>query len=474
MPGGLIPCATNSAPATSLFALAGQGGGGGGGAGPNLNVSSINVNPAGQITFVNDASLDSRGLLYNIDAAGTSSINYGISYLQNETATGIGIGLGIVEEDGGGAAPWARLGCGGIMIVKGDYSANTPAAIIEPSTDAGIYVSSFHCSSINGVAPGGSAGPDPTFSTITTQLDATIGGSVTCGGITINGANATTTTLSVNANNYLSVANGVNTGNIAGCAQVVNGPNPVTISSLSVSSINGASPGGAPPAVVTTISSLINLSTINYGSPGVLQIAGGVTISDNLGVGNISTLAITSLVGGSVSIQSLATSTIASLEPIQVLAPLNVSSLNVSSINGAAPGGGSALQFSTLAVPGGAGTQFPVDPGAATAILSFSTTAGHVYNATCYARATTNGVVPSAPGDMLLTEIVDNNTGNDTIGSWLTANISTMASNGAFYQQVGGSLTWKAGGAGASFSVYSNTSSVVFMDGINLVDYGAI
>jgi len=246
-----------------------------------------------------------------------------------------------------------------------------------------VSVSSLNVSSINGAQPGGGGGgvgPNPVFSTVTTQLDATIGGSVACAGVTLNGANATTTTLAVNASNFLSVANGVNTGNIAGCAQIANGPNPVSISSLNVSSINGAAPsggGGPPPAITSTISSLVNLSSINFGSPGIVNMAGSLQVADYFGASAISTLRIDSIVpGGSVVIPLAILST--------VNGPVSVSSLTVSSINGAQPGGTGSLypKVSTIGV-GGGGVQTVYTSISTNSIAQFTTPfdveAGHNY-----------------------------------------------------------------------------------------------
>ena len=250
------------------------------------------------------------------------------------------------------------------------------------------------------------------------------------------------------------------------------------MSSLNVSSLNGAAPGGggggAPPAVVSTISSLVNVSTINVNSPGLITIAGGISVLDYVGAGSISTGSIVSIApGGAVSVPNLGTSSITSAAPqLNITAPTSVSSLIVSSINGAAPGGGGAsLQYSTISNP--TPNIVPVDPGATIQILSFSTIAGHVYSASVNARANIT-VVPASATDMLQSEILDNNVGNDFLGSWLCSAISTSAASGGFYQQIGGTINWKAAGTGASFAVYTQTSTSVYMDSLKVIDFGAI
>ena len=84
---------------SALYAPAGSGGGGGSNS-PNLLVSTLTVNPLGAITFANDASLDSAGLQFDIDQAGTSSFQVGIGYAQNEAGAQVGLGMDFIEADG--------------------------------------------------------------------------------------------------------------------------------------------------------------------------------------------------------------------------------------------------------------------------------------------------------------------------------------------------------------------------------------
>lgn len=131
-----------------------------------------------------------------------------------------------------------------------------------------------------------------------------------------------------------------------------------------ISSINGAAPGGGPPpAVVSTISSLVNVSTINSGSPGILTVAGSVVVTDYLGASQISTPSIVSIVpGGAVSVQNLTTSSITSAAAIiNMTAPVGVSSLAVSSINGAAYIPGLKMETGVTALDAGGSTIIETD-----------------------------------------------------------------------------------------------------------------
>jgi hypothetical protein len=150
---------------------------------------------------------------------------------------------------------------------------------------------------------------------------------------------------------------------------------------------------------------------------------------------------------------------------------VNISSLTVSSINGQVPGGGSSLQFSTIGIPGGSGlSSFNLQALATTPLVEFSTVAGHTYTASVAARGLmTTAVVDT---DAIISEIIDS-AGNEIIGSWPLGQVSTLSQT--YQQQVGGSITWKAGGTGAFFSLYpTTTGATARVDRFNLIDYGNI
>jgi len=417
-----------------------SGGGGGGGPstiGPNPVVSSITTNggatangwdliAAGFNFNINGSTLNlvnfgggelAGGQAFNINADTTPNIDLALFLSTTNTSGGNIQGTSLVVQSDGAVYGAASLGAitDGTCYIASYAQGTTPQlSTLNVYADA-VNMSSLNVSSINGAAPGGGGSAISSFAT-------------------------------------------------------------ASVSSLSVSSINGAAPsgGGAPPAVVSTISSLVNVSTINVGSPGLLTIAGGISVLDYVGAGSISTGSIVGIVpGGAVSVPNLVTSSITTGQPqLNIDAPTSVSSLIVSSINGAAPGGGGAsLQYSTISNP--IPNIVPVNPGATTQILSFSTIAGHVYSASVNARANIT-VVPASATDMLQSEILDNNVGNDFIGSWLCSAISTSAASGGFYQQIGGTINWKAAGTGASFAVYTQTSTSVFMDSLKVIDFGAI
>jgi len=128
-----------------------------------------------------------------------------------------------------------------------------------------------------------------------------------------------------------------------------------TISSLSVSSINGAAPGGG------SVPANLELSTLTMGIPGVITgvsslVGGGgiLSVGDQLAVSSISGLGNALLLDGAgyainvagsavnigaapVNISSATISSINGLAPGAVPNPLSVSSLSVSSLNGGVP-----------------------------------------------------------------------------------------------------------------------------------------
>ena len=174
--------------------------------------------------------------------------------------------------------------------------------------------------------------------------------------------------------------------------------------------------------------------------------------------------------GGYIGASAVSTNQIGPLSPGGAV---TISSINVSSVNGqpVGGGGGSSLQFSSISVPGGPGNSFICNPGVANPIVSFSTVAGHVYSACAQARAQI--FIDVLPGNQIITEILDDNVGNDFFGSWTCDSISTQTTYGQL-QQVGGTVVWKAGGTGASFSCVPNVSTTIRLDALNIIDYGAI
>ena len=201
-----------------------------------------------------------------------------------------------------------------------------------------------------------------------------------------------------------------------------------------------------------------SLTTANTG--GVLDMGASLNWANNLG----KLTGVSSIAGGGAGNIVIGTLGVS-------ISTLVSGSLTVSSINGAAPGG-SAPEFSTLTIPGGAGTStFICNPNITNPLVGFSTVAGHVYSATVYARAQTTEV--SADGATVYSEILDNNVGNDPFGNWETQRLSTLTAGGGF-QQIGGTVNWKAAGLGAAFNVEPSVSTSVKVDGINIIDFGAI
>lgn len=467
----LVPCITNSGPGAPLYAAAGSGGGGGGG-GPNLVVSTIQSQIVGQEDVI---FIGANGNIIFDQPAGANAIQFD------------GTSNGEIRNRGG-------------VFKIGGYPG-------QPEIP--VSISTLVVSTINGAAPGGGGvGPDPVFSTLTTQLDATIGGSVICGGITINGPGATTTTLAVNASNLLSVANGVNTASIAGCGQIANGPNPVSISSLSVSSINGAAPsgGGVDPAGISTgqVAAVGNALNLRVGSTEGITLDGIsniLTLTAGTGTGKVQFSAYSTIIGFDLNVSSingaapggggagpdLALSTLTMGIPggisgvssiggvggsLPIVGGISVSSISVSSINGGAyPPAGAALQFSSIGVPGGGGlSSFTCDPGFNNPLVEFSTITGHTYSATAFARAQTTEI--GATGDQLVWEFLSGGQAQP-LGSWPNESISTTTGGGGL-QYICGTANWKAAGTGTVFNVFPAQSSFVRVDGINVIDFGAI
>jgi hypothetical protein len=379
------PIINTAGPGEPFFAPASGGGGGGGG--PDLSVSTL----TSQSTITAPLITGTFGSLSFVSPGSgwtTWTGPNGTFIKQNDQK--------VIEINGSTSAPGTCL--------------------FNNFSDVNMGTTNLQVSSINGAEPGGAGtGPNPVFSTVTTQLDATIGGTVACAGVTVNGANATTTTLAVNASNYLSVANGVNTGNIAGCAQIANGPNPVSISSLNVSSINGAGPGGGggggPNLNVSTINvnptgliTFVNDSALdsqgiqyNIDPAGTSSFVQGITYLSNEGGGGTGIGVATKRNDGAINSYSgtvvtelhfsdptFGTNPQAIMKKNATDAGVYVSSMWVSSINGAGPGGGGSVYpiVSTIQPggPSGTQTQYFVSTGASAQVLTpFSTVVGHNY-----------------------------------------------------------------------------------------------
>jgi len=375
----------------ALFAPA-SGGGGGGGGGPNLTVSSIVVNPAGLgIVFPNNTSTFQMTYATILDENNTSQNT--VCFINNTPSVDLGLDVAVgglyVCGDGGnfGSAP-----SGFLNVSNGDLTIAAPVAgdinLLSPT-----YISSLNVSSINGAAPGGGGGSvpaNPYFSTISTQV--------------------------------LNLEDFNNPGQFPGRLRANSGSVllekqdatlwDLTLSSITVSSINGATPGGGggsypPDPAFSSISFRDGNTNFNFqGAPpsgtGIVFTNGGMSapapIAFNMGC-NISSIVpswplsnsysgdfiITqdpANLAGNLVMGSIAAvgNVIASITPTGVPIDLpivannvNMSSLVVSSINGA-PVGGSVpanLGVSTLTVSD--------QPTAISSIFTLQATDGNLY-----------------------------------------------------------------------------------------------
>ena len=471
-----MPLKPNPGPVPPLYAPAEQGGGGGG---VDPVVSTITIETRAKMAF--GAADSSAGVSFYKDSSFTTYAN-----MKYDGAAGIS-SLAVYDAPGG--------------------------------NPGNLFLGNLTVSSINGAAPGGGVGPNPVFSTVivsTTLVISNDAGSPNDGGIVWTTQAGTTQDVGLGLNG---IGGGGQYGNsvmtfwtaidpvtgVAGPGEVgaqrvylegganmdnkayiertsTNGhlslvaPNidlkgQVGISSLNVSSINGAAPGGgggAPPTFVSTISSIFNLSSINSGSPGLLTVVGSLLATDYLGAGQVSTASVVSIVpGGAVSIQNLGTSSISSAAPqINMTAPVGMSSLVVSSINGAAPGGGSSASFSTLY--SGSST-ITCDGGVTTTLLNFGTTVGHTYQIQTQMNIQGNGGQEGTLDDDVVQEVVAQLFLNATQGSFIsTANAAARDVN------IGTCGMWKATQGAQALAINGTFSTQVVMTGVSLLDYGAI
>lgn len=463
-------------------------GGGGGGVPANINVSSLYVAPSGQLTM----GTDSGGNEANLFFATTADNQNGI-FLQYRNAEGSEYAtpdnkvLGIGNSAGANPPTTAPIFVNGINFRTG-YT-NVAQGTIGVG-DGGLALTNV--STINGQAPGGGSVP-PNLSVSSIQaLNVSddlffVGGGGTIifdqqgdQNIKLNNGNmsAEVGTRVLGGNTWLSIG-----GPVAGsvipvsissltCAGSEFGN--IAVSTLSVSSINGAQPGGGggpPPAVVSTISSFVNVSTINYGSPGIINVAGGMQVADFLGAGTISTVRVDSIVpGGAVAIPLAALST--------VVGDVNVSSLTgVSSINGAAyPPASGGMMFSSIGIPGGPGSAFNADPNVITNVLTIPIIPNHVYSFDVNARVIANNAPAVTDTDNYYLEIVANGGSTVALDTAWGVQVSSLTS-GSIYTEVGGSGILKAPANPVStllLNILGSFSTTTRVDSFSYIDFGAI
>lgn len=519
----------SAGPNQPFFAPA-SGGGGGGGGGPNPVVSTLTVNPTGQI--LSQAGASTIGLTSYAGEMNDGKFYPGWLTTDGGTNT-TSVFTGQVGFQGAGVSQSGEV----YACIRGgntnDFGVTTLIAdcrgfqIQNSGGPTFLNVSSINVSSINGAQPGGggTSTPDPVFSSITLSTTGAIsapgsmainvGGvlgevvinNLATGGITdiVLGTNAPANSVyggwntgsanlvNINSPSGLSgMGIGVSDENGAVISMSVNNPGPVStftfnsqgnlnflapltsISSLNVSSINGAAPGGGgggpPPAVVSTISSFVNVSTINYGSPGVINVAGGMQVADFLGAGTISTVRVDSIVpGGAVAIPLAALST--------VVGDVNMSTLTVSSINGASyppPAGG--MMFSSIGIPGGPGSAFNADPNVVTNVLTIPIIPNHVYSFDVNARVIANNAPTVTDTDNYYLEILANGGSTVALDTAWGVQISSLTS-GSIFTEVGGSGILKAPANPVStllLNILGSFSTTTRVDSFSYIDFGPI
>ncbi len=446
----LVPCVTNANTTTSLFAPAGSGGGGS--VGPNPSVSSLTLGVGGTINFVNDNSWDANGIGWATDSTNTSSIVFQPTYLFDE-ADNESIGMGLRLYTPGGGIEGIELGVGSIYLQgSGNPPSSSSVITLDPLNPNTTYISSLRVSSINGTIPGGgSSGPDLIVSTLTVNDSGSINFSYNNGGGAIdfnfNSGNTSSFTIQQVENQFASrvhTANGalavlekdggllnsyapiqasgfeLNTQGFPGVPTAglyystggvylyaVGGltiDSAASVSSLTVSSINGVAPGGVSPDLLVSTLTANNQINLEQGASLFatedLNITSGKTASgarfffsttlftaeaanaNSLNIFNpggnpiAESLNLTSQVGGPTVISSGV--------PIRFQSPsVVVSSFTVSTINGASyPPSSSLYPFVSTIKPGGGGVQtqyFTSTGGLAQVLTSFSTQVGHNY-----------------------------------------------------------------------------------------------
>ena len=429
------------------------GGGGGGGGGGSI-VSSF---ATASISSLSVSSINGAA------PAGGGINPAGISTNQVSVATGTTITIG-----NPGGAQVAVNGAGGGFISIGTNGGSGGTGEIYLSASSTIVEAELWVSSLNGQAPGGGGGPVPANLVVSTL-------------------NVSSSILTNPTNVEITNPAGVGTeatwdymDSSFGATDILVLKN---VSTIGQGYFNPTIDAAGPvlPFIYALYESATGFQTATnladflvgrmfLGGDGAAPFLSTCYLATNPG-GDL-VVGAPSLNVNNVSTAALNVSSIQASGAVQVLSPLNVSTLVVSSINGAAPGGGSALQFSTLGIPGGPGAStFVCDPNTTSELVSFSTTAGHIYSASVFARAQV--FEPAANGDTIYTEILDNSVGNEPIGNWPAQSVSTISAGGSF-QYVGGAINWRAGGTGCSFSVNPSVSTNVRVDGFNLIDFGAI
>lgn len=405
MSGGLVPLKTNATAGGTLFGAGGGGGGGGGGT--DIIVSSITINSAG---------LDGQYFPYNA----TSTIGIGAGPSGNL----------IIGNQQGGVNPvltsGAQINTGEIILsgLTGDFGSQIQARV-GADGQGNVQISSLYVSSINGGAPGGGAGP-----------------------------NLLVSSLAVNPSGSLSFPfNG-------GGAPIIFGSDTADSQKFFYLEAITPAPNGFYQSTTSGLVAMELLYQDNSVDTLAPLVVGSLQIADEPGFAAVQGAFL--IENSTIKIKSGFDS-----YPIAIDAPTTISSLFVSSINNATPGGGgSAPFFSTL-------NQTPstinCDANTTQILLSFSTTAGHLYQIQTQMTIQGNGGQEGTANDDVIQEVLNEIYLNTTQGSFISTANAAARDVG-----IGTCGMWKSNLTGTSLAISGTFSTTVQLGDVYLTDFGPV
>ena len=424
---------------------------------------------------------------------------------------------------------------------------------VPPTSGALPIVESANLSSgPYGGGGGGSIGPNPVVSTLTLNPSGGIQGSVVqlnnpslgsfpTNGFTFNTANSGAGSFAITNPDTGSVHNTLTISQFNGGEAIITTYNnsaatynslaiqasTTSISSLIVSSINGAAPGGGGGAGPNLSVSSINVSSGGYiemftgpsndtgriigyrdinnassmslfvgfvpnyaskvngtdglwlienDSTGVNQAFGDfgagrlVVLGNNAGASKPVPV-LDSDGNGNLEVNAVGALTISTVNFFVPYAETTISSLSVSSINGAAPGGGGTYpQNSTLKTSDGTGLS--INASSLTTLAAYSTISSHFYTVSVDIgpRQLTQAF---GPNDGFQTQLTTDDGLVNILNDGLWSQISTL-NNLAITPELGGSATFKAGGSFFTIDIYNTYASTLStnLNAIFAVDHG--
>lgn len=271
----------------------------------------------------------------------------------------------------------------------------------------------------------------------------------------------------------------------------IDAPAGVSVSSLTVSSINGAAPGGGgsvgPNPTFSTItfnnaSALYNLSSITP-YPQALSIddgAGGAAVEFNLANAN-AILAISASGGNGGTLTSIANDVDLIIQSaggnnnIVIDGPTTtISSLTVSSINGGAPGGGGNSYPLPSTLKKGDAVGLALNASSLTTLAAFSTISSHFY--TVSVDITPRQLTQTfGPIDAYQSQLTTDDGLVNILNNGLWSEVSTLYNSAlSITPGLGGSATFKAGGSNMTVDVYNTYSNFLStnLNAIFAVDHG--